>query len=189
MEKNERRLFKKLLEIRDLPENRVCADCGARGTVWASVNLGVFLCMTCGSHHRNLGTHISKPKGATGTYWWGEDEIQFMRSHGNMRAKEIYGGGSPPAGVSRDDPTGWKQYLTDKYVHRKYAPRNSGESSISTPPVTPTASPQVSRKFTNQPMTDIDLIHFGRTSPPATGSNTKPVSPMPKKDFFSEFGL
>ena len=47
MEKNEQRLFKELQEIRDLPENRTCADCGTRGTVvWASVNLGVFLCMT-----------------------------------------------------------------------------------------------------------------------------------------------
>jgi hypothetical protein len=46
MEKNEKRLLTKLQKIRDLPGNRDCADCGDRGTVWASVNLGVFLCMT-----------------------------------------------------------------------------------------------------------------------------------------------
>lgn len=56
--------------IRNLPENKRCADCGTQGTVWSSVNLGVFTCMRCGSFHRALGTHISKPKGCTGTYLW-----------------------------------------------------------------------------------------------------------------------
>lgn len=57
-------------KIRNQPENRRCADCGTQGTVWSSVNLGVFTCMRCGSFHRALGTHISKPKGCTGTYLW-----------------------------------------------------------------------------------------------------------------------
>ena len=45
MERNEHRFFKEIQVIRDLPGNRICADCGTNGTVWASVNLGVFLCM------------------------------------------------------------------------------------------------------------------------------------------------
>ena len=66
MDKNEKRLMDELNSIRNLPDNRYCADCGTNGTVWASVNLGVFLCMTCGAHHRSLGTHVSLPKGCTG---------------------------------------------------------------------------------------------------------------------------
>ena len=27
--------------------NRRCADCGSRGPTWASVNLGVFVCLNC----------------------------------------------------------------------------------------------------------------------------------------------
>lgn len=67
-----RRLLK---EIRDNPENSVCADCNAEGTVialasivdfrcidpaWVSLNLGVFLCIECGGIHRKLGTHVSQ---------------------------------------------------------------------------------------------------------------------------------
>lgn len=60
MEQNETRLLKELQAVKDKsPDNKLCADCGTRGTVWASINLGVFLCMTCGAHHRSLGTHIS----------------------------------------------------------------------------------------------------------------------------------
>ena len=28
-------------------DNRRCADCGTRGPTWASVNLGVFVCLNC----------------------------------------------------------------------------------------------------------------------------------------------
>lgn len=206
MEKNESRLYKELQEIRDLPGNRICADCGCKGTIWASVNLGVFLCMTCGAHHRSLGTHISKPKGATGTYWWGEDEIGFMKAHGNIRAQEVYGSNKPPNGISKEDPIAWKQFLTDKYVHRKYAPTTTKAfPTVTTPPQTLTKnfSSRISKnaKFTNMPMPSIDLIHFGEdhdttsvnTSPSTPARSTKAaaplVSPNQSDNFFADFGL
>lgn len=56
-------------QLRKIPTNRRCADCGMEPTVWASVNLGIFLCIRCGSLHRGIGTHISVPKGCTGKYF------------------------------------------------------------------------------------------------------------------------
>eukprot|EP00965_Chrysotila_dentata_P042092 1396470-Pleurochrysis_carterae.AAC.4 len=43
--------------------NNVCADCANAinlHNAWASVNLGVFLCIGCAGLHRSLGTHLSK---------------------------------------------------------------------------------------------------------------------------------
>ena len=114
---------RELDRLRALPENRLCADCGKGHTVWASVNLGVFLCIQCGSHHRGIGTHISKPKGCTGTYLWGPDEIERMRYIGNAKALEMYGGctDAERPGPGASDSV-WRQFLVDKYESKRFAP-------------------------------------------------------------------
>ena len=209
MDQNEARLMEELYSIRDAPENRTCADCGDRGsTIWASVNLGVFLCMACGAHHRSLGTHISLPKGCTGTYLWGPDEIERMRLLGNAHAQKIYGKSQPPNGVRIDDTSAWKNYLTDKYVHKKFAPTSEQRGDVSITPSTslpssPRVSPRLSQrspKFSRAVMPDIDLIHFESSTPRSPCHKTSPRAsihvPTNKSptinsadDFFAEFGL
>lgn len=49
--------------ILKLPGNRSCADCGCNvdaDSGWASINLGVVICIQCAGEHRHLGTHITK---------------------------------------------------------------------------------------------------------------------------------
>lgn len=126
IERNDSRTKAELDRLRRHGDNMFCADCGRKGTVWASVNLGVFLCMTCGSHHRGIGTHISKPKGCTGTYLWGPDEIAQMTAIGNTRAAQLYGatsaGERPPPDAT--DAT-WRNFLIEKYEQQHFAPAAS----------------------------------------------------------------
>lgn len=43
-----------------VPGNGFCADCDASTPEWASLNLGILMCIECSGIHRNLGSHISK---------------------------------------------------------------------------------------------------------------------------------
>lgn len=47
------------------PANRYCADCKSEDPEWASINLGILICIKCSGVHRQLGTHISKVRSLT----------------------------------------------------------------------------------------------------------------------------
>jgi Arf-GAP/coiled-coil/ANK repeat/PH domain-containing protein len=46
--------------LRKVSGNDKCADCGKPDPDWASLNLGILVCIECSGVHRNLGVHISK---------------------------------------------------------------------------------------------------------------------------------
>lgn len=193
MEKNERKFKAELDKMRKEPDNRTCADCASEGTVWASINLGVFLCLRCGSIHRGMGTHVSIPKGCTGTYLWGPDELESMRVKGNREGREVYGGDdhrpSPNAG---DDA--WKKYIRDKYEHKLFTPtahQINGTTTVSksvqmkAPPVVESVVP-ITTTATTEDLISFDFIETGGSTA-GTGSESNKQSDPP--DFFSEFGL
>ena len=43
-----------------IPGNEICCDCSSPNPKWASINLGITLCIECSGVHRSLGVHISK---------------------------------------------------------------------------------------------------------------------------------
>ena len=51
------------------PENRYCADCKRPSPTWASLNLGVFVCIKCSGCHREIGVHITKIKSVELDLW------------------------------------------------------------------------------------------------------------------------
>ena len=118
--KNDKKSHAELQRIRWRPDNSRCADCAATPTVWAIVNWGTFVCLRCASVHRSLGTHISKPKGCTGTYLWGPDELDAMRP-GNRAANKILGC-DPPRLTPDVSDAALREHLIDKYEKKRWAP-------------------------------------------------------------------
>jgi len=73
-----------LHELMLASENRRCADCDGANPDWASVNHGVFLCLSCSGIHRSLGVHVSFVRSATMDSWTTE-QLNSMRAGGNGR--------------------------------------------------------------------------------------------------------
>ncbi|CAA7054613.1 unnamed protein product [Microthlaspi erraticum] len=92
--------------IRDLlnqSDNRVCADCGAHDPKWASANIGVFICLKCCGVHRSLGTHVSKVLSVTLDEWSDEEVDSMIEIGGNESANSIYEA-FIPEGCSKPGP-------------------------------------------------------------------------------------
>lgn len=74
-----------------MPGNDTCADCGAQQPKWASINLGITLCIECAGIHRSLGVHLSKVRSLTlDTEVWSPEIVQLMLSLGNTSVNAAY---------------------------------------------------------------------------------------------------
>ncbi|XVF78087.1 hypothetical protein PTKIN_Ptkin14bG0100400 [Pterospermum kingtungense] len=118
---------RKILEgLLKLPENRECADCKAKGPRWASVNLGIFICMQCSGIHRSLGVHISKVRSATLDTWLPE-QVAFIQSMGNEKANSYWEAELPP----NYDRVGIENFIRAKYEDKRWVP---GDGKSNSPP-------------------------------------------------------
>ncbi|KAG9452749.1 hypothetical protein H6P81_005653 [Aristolochia fimbriata] len=130
---------KKVLEgLLKLPENRECADCKAKGPRWASVNLGIFICMQCSGIHRSLGVHISKVRSATLDTWLPE-QVAFIQTMGNEKSNKYWEAELPP----NYDRVGIENFIRAKYEEKRWVPR---ERRTKSPPKAHEEKAPVSRQ-------------------------------------------
>ncbi|XP_039290844.1 centaurin-gamma-1A isoform X1 [Nilaparvata lugens] len=113
-----------------VPGNTHCVDCDAPNPDWASLNLGVLMCIECSGVHRNLGSHISKVR-SLNLDEWPVGHLSVMLSIGNIMANSVWegavggssgggrGGAKPTPSSSREEKERW---IRAKYEAKEFLP-------------------------------------------------------------------
>uniref|UniRef100_A0A8C5WGT4 Arf-GAP with coiled-coil, ANK repeat and PH domain-containing protein n=1 Tax=Leptobrachium leishanense TaxID=445787 RepID=A0A8C5WGT4_9ANUR len=115
-----------LQRVQSIAGNDQCCDCGQTDPRWASINLGITLCIECSGIHRSLGVHCSKVRSLTLDSW--EPELlKLMCELGNSTINQIYeakcehlGLKKPTSGCCRQEKEIW---IKAKYVEKKFLKR------------------------------------------------------------------
>ena len=120
--KKQKQIINKLLKK---PENKYCADCKSNPPSWASINLGVLICIKCSSTHRELGTHISKIK-SINLDVWPSDILDKFQKIDNKISNDYW-----EHNLSQDefnqikiDPYKVMDFIRNKYEYKKYVNNN-----------------------------------------------------------------
>ena len=106
---------------RDIAGNSMCADCGAAGPDWASINLGILVCIECSGIHRNLGSHVSKVR-SLGLDTWTALNIKTLENTGNQKANQFWernmsAVSKPTARSSRLEKA---EFIKLKYIEKQF---------------------------------------------------------------------
>ncbi|KAM9614436.1 arf-GAP with coiled-coil, ANK repeat and PH domain-containing protein 2 isoform 5-T5 [Morphnus guianensis] len=122
-----------LQRVQCIPGNAACCDCGLADPRWASINLGITLCIECSGIHRSLGVHFSKVRSLTLDSW--EPELlKLMCELGNDVINRIYEAKLEKVGVKKPQPGSQRQekeaYIRAKYVERKFVERQPVSVSL-----------------------------------------------------------
>ena len=121
-DKKQKQIINKLLKK---PENKLCADCKNSPPSWASINLGVLICIKCSGVHRELGAHISKIKSVNLDIWTSDILEKFKKIDNkisndywehNLRQNEF--------NQIKNDPNKIMEFIRNKYEYKKYINNN-----------------------------------------------------------------
>ncbi|XP_044755941.1 centaurin-gamma-1A isoform X2 [Coccinella septempunctata] len=116
-----------ILSIRTrVPGNGFCVDCDAPNPDWASLNLGVLMCIECSGIHRNLGSHISRVR-SLDLDKWPPGHLSVMLAIGNTLANSVWecnsqGRTKPTPNSSREEKEQWIRW---KYESKDFLPAPS----------------------------------------------------------------
>uniref|UniRef100_A0AAY4D602 Arf-GAP with coiled-coil, ANK repeat and PH domain-containing protein n=1 Tax=Denticeps clupeoides TaxID=299321 RepID=A0AAY4D602_9TELE len=122
-----------LPRVLSLPGNELCCDCGQAEPRWASINLGILLCIECSGIHRSLGVHCSKVRSLTLDSW--EPELlKLMCELGNTLMNQIYEGRCEEQGLNKPGPSSSRQekeaWIKAKYVEKKFLKKMCGSEAL-----------------------------------------------------------
>jgi len=186
-------------EMLKMPDNKECADCGSKCPRWASVNLGVFLCIRCSGIHRSMGTHISKVK-SVNLDKWTQEQIEHFSKIGNSNAREFYEANVSPnyRRPNENDNYGVEQWIRNKYERRSFIRqgppperRNKPREEVKPAPVQTQiqTKPLFEFESANTPVShntaSFHPINNNNNviAPPRVNTAPAPATPKPQPDF------
>ncbi|XP_046742447.1 centaurin-gamma-1A [Diprion similis] len=121
--KNETDAFKMHCIKYKISGNDACVDCGTPNPDWASLNMGVLMCIECSGIHRNLGSHISKVR-SLDLDDWSSGQLSVMLALGNDIANSVWeyclnGKQKPNSESPREEKEQWIRW---KYEDKAFLP-------------------------------------------------------------------
>ena len=107
--------------LREIPGNDICADCSSRDPKWASVSLGILICIKCSEVHQQLGSTASRVR-STIFDEWDSEQMAVMVAMGNEKSNRVW-----EATLSPNDKvtevsswTARKLFIQRKYLQKLY---------------------------------------------------------------------
>ncbi|KAJ7857057.1 hypothetical protein B0H13DRAFT_1160702 [Mycena leptocephala] len=190
-----------LLDLVAQPGNDVCADCKVKNPRWASHSLGIFICVSCASVHRKIGTHVSKVKSLTMDSWTKEQTevglfdlsrpylhfaFKNMKNNGNIKSNLFYNPNEtrhppPPNLMDGERDSEMEQFIRSKYEYKSFIDRSAlvasklgpSRSASSVSPRPAPAPSTASSTLSNS------LRHPNRPLPPCTVRHHTPCNKGP----------
>ena len=112
-------LTKRLEEIKNRTPNKTCFDCGEKGTTYAAMDFGTFVCSRCAGLLREINFKVK----GTGVSIFKEKEIDFLDKMGNENAKKIWMGQFKENSDKKPNPKDLeelKRFLITKYKDKRF---------------------------------------------------------------------
>ena len=103
--------------------NDTCADCGKPEPDWASLNLGIVVCIECSGIHRKLGSHVTKVRSLS-LDTWTEVNVRILELLGNERVNSVLEEDLEYTTTTKPGPTATRRekekYIEEKYIEKSF---------------------------------------------------------------------
>lgn len=118
-------------DLLSLSNNFNCCDCRSPDPKWASINLGITLCIECSGIHRSLGVHVSKVRSLTLDDWeptW----IHILTRLGNLNVNSVFEAQIPEDSTLRPVHDSSREvrekWIREKYISKSFVNRSSEDA-------------------------------------------------------------